>query len=80
MLECRDERQLDRLATLVASVGGNQAVLELELVVGVGLDPDGLGDRQAQPALGVGPRAEVDRVDALLRPSSELRQVLVQIE
>ena len=48
-----DEGELDRLALLVAGVGGGVAVLDLERLVGVGLEPDLLG-RPARPAAGSG--------------------------
>ena len=67
-LEGRDERELDRLALLVARVGRGVAVLDAEGLVGVGLDPDRLDHRLADAAVRVGRRAVVDRQDALRAP------------
>ncbi len=74
VLEGRDEGQLDRLAALVAGVGTDQPVLELELVVGIRLDPDGLGDRHSRLTEGIGARPEIDRMDPLsVAPSDRVQ-------
>ena len=58
-----DEGELDRLALLVGGVGRGVAVLDLERLVGVGLDPDLLGDRLAR-------RLVADRPSARTPPAA----------
>jgi hypothetical protein len=62
MLESDDEGELDSLALLVASLGGGGRVLDPQLPVGVGLDPDrfthGIGRLRLAR---IDPRSVVDR-------------------
>ena len=53
MLERGDEGELDRLALLVARLRCGVTVLDPELLVGVGLDPDRLDHRLAGAVMGV---------------------------
>src|SRR5207248_5097570 len=64
-LQRRDERQLDALAALVASLGTGDAVLEPQQLVGVRLDPRRLDQRRLRAVVGIAGRAVVDREDAL---------------
>ena len=61
VLEGDDEGQLDALALLVAGVRGGEPVLDAELLVRVGLDPDRLDQRLARAARGDRPRARSPR-------------------
>ena len=53
VLERGDEGELDALALLVARLGRRVAVLHAELLVRVGLDPDGLDDGLARSRVGI---------------------------
>ena len=54
LLHRGDEGELDRLALLVAGVRRGVAVLDLQRLVRVGLEPDLLGDRLAGRGVGIG--------------------------
>ena len=64
VLKSDDEGELHGLALGVSGLGGGH-VLEPEARVGVGLDPDRLGQRLANPGVGIARRAVVERKDAL---------------
>jgi hypothetical protein len=91
VLQRRDERQLDALATLVSCLGRLAPVLDADLLVGIGLHPHRLGERLAGLLAAPGRRAVVDRehplaaagerVEARVRrdrvkPAAELARVL----
>ena len=73
MLQCGGERELDALALFVASVRPEQAALEPEPLVGVGLEPDRFGDRFGGAVVGVGRRRVVNRQHPLRPPLDRLQ-------
>ena len=65
VLQRSDERELDALALLVARLGCRVAVLEPEVLVRVGLDPDRFDERRARTGVRPRRRAVVEPQDAL---------------
>ena len=61
LLHRRDEGELERLELLVAGVGRGVAVLDLQRLVRVGLEPDLLADRVARGLVGIGRGPVLDR-------------------
>jgi hypothetical protein len=65
VLERGDERKLDALTLLVASLRAGRVVLHEEMLVRGGLDPHRLQDRLGRPVARIRGRAVVDRKHAL---------------
>ena len=61
MLERRDERQLDRLALQVASLGAAKSLIDTQFRVRIWLNPGGLRERRAERGVRVGRGPIVDR-------------------
>jgi hypothetical protein len=61
VLQGRDERELDGLTLLVASLGGGVSVLQPDGLVRVGLHPDRLSERFPRFVAGVGGMTVLDR-------------------
>jgi hypothetical protein len=82
VLQRRDERELQRLALLVASVRGRIPALEPEALVRIRLEPDRLDERLADVLAWPAGRAVADRQRALrparVRVAAHVRRDLVQ--
>src|SRR5215207_1916941 len=70
MLQRRDERKLHGLALFVAGLGRRIALLEPELLIGIGLQPNRFSERLAARIAGPGGPSAVDRKQPL-GPSRE---------
>ena len=73
VLQCRGEGELDALALFVAGVRSEQAALEAEPFVRVGLQPDRFGHRFGGAVVGVGRGRVVDRQHPLRPPLDRLQ-------
>ncbi len=73
MLERGDERKLDRLALLVASLRCRREVVESERFVGIGVDPDRFEQWLGRAVVGIGGGAIVDGQHARRPPLDELQ-------